>query len=127
LHGSLPGIRIRAFVRSAEPAPREVPMVLDTLFADLDWETVTLTWRGVTSVREDDLSDVKTVLIASEKLEDERLPEAHYRSILEAFERDPTGIGELRKQLGSFAEGDQARIKEAVRRLMGNLDPRVDV
>jgi uncharacterized protein YjbI with pentapeptide repeats len=88
----LPGLRVRAFVNDVEGRFREVPMVLDTLFADLDEGTVMLTWRGVTPVREDDLADVKTVLVASEKLADERLPEEHYRSMLEAFERDPVGL-----------------------------------
>jgi uncharacterized protein YjbI with pentapeptide repeats len=88
----LPGLRVRAFVNDAEGRLREVPMSLDTLFVEPDEGRVRLTWRGVTAVREDDLADVKTVLIASEALAGERLPDAHYRALLEAFERDPIGL-----------------------------------
>lgn len=88
----LPGLRIRAFVNDVDGRFRELSMVLDTLHADLDREQVRLTWRGVTAVREDDLADVKTLLVAQEKLGDERLPEAHYRRLLADFERDPVGL-----------------------------------
>ncbi len=106
----LPGLRVRAFVNDDAGRFREVMMTLDTLFAEPDKGTVALTWRGVGAVREDDLVDVKTVLIASEKLTDERLPEAHYRAILEAFERDPVGLKDSapagpRGRRGALAEG----------------------
>ena len=85
----LPGLRVRAFAKDVKGVVREAPMKLDTLLADLDKETLVLTWRGLVPVEQDDLADVKTVLIASEKLDDPLLPEAHYLEILEAFEADP--------------------------------------
>ncbi|EYF08874.1 DUF2169 family type VI secretion system accessory protein [Chondromyces apiculatus] len=88
----LPGLRVRAFVNDVVGAFREVALSLDTLTVDADKGVVYLTWRGLDKVREDDLTDVKTVLIASEPLADHPLPEAHYRQILDAFEKDPTGL-----------------------------------
>ena len=43
-------------------------MNLDTLCAEPDEGRLLLTWRGLDRVQEDDLRDVKTVLVASEKL-----------------------------------------------------------
>ncbi len=88
----LPGLRVRAFAKTADGTIHEARMNLDTLFADLDEEKLVLTWRGLAPVKEDDLADVKTVLVASEPLADPLLPEAHYHAILEAFEADPQEI-----------------------------------
>jgi uncharacterized protein YjbI with pentapeptide repeats len=91
----LPGLRIRAFVSDAEGRFREVPMMLDTLFADLDNEALFLTWRGLDDVEEkdDDLANI-TALVASEPLGDPPLPDAHYRDILRRFEADPLEIAD---------------------------------
>lgn len=88
----LPGLRIRAFVKDARRRFREVAMGLDTLFVDLDAGRLYLTWRGLDPIETDDMKDVETVLVASEKLDDPRLPEKHYLGVLEAFEADPLGI-----------------------------------
>lgn len=88
----LPGLRIRAFVKDGKGRFREAAMSLDTLFADLDAERLYLTWRGLDAIEADDMKDVQTVLVASEKLGESPLPEAHYRALLEAFEADPLEI-----------------------------------
>jgi uncharacterized protein YjbI with pentapeptide repeats len=88
----LPALRVRAFAKDKEGTLREAVMNLDTLFADVDSGKLVLTWRGLVPVKEDDLTDVRTVLIASEPLADPLLPEAHYRQILETFEADPLEI-----------------------------------
>jgi uncharacterized protein YjbI with pentapeptide repeats len=85
----LPGLRVRAFVRNREQPMVEARVNLDTLHADMEGGLLTLTWRGLVPVGEDDLEDVQTVLVASEPLADPPLPEGHYRAILEAFEADP--------------------------------------
>ncbi|MEO5726597.1 MAG: DUF2169 domain-containing protein, partial [Byssovorax sp.] len=92
IEARLPGLRVRAFVKDVEQRFREVYLAIDTLFADLDAGTLTLTWRGVDEVKEQDLSDITTVLIASEPMAERALPEAHYRAQIEAFERDPVGL-----------------------------------
>lgn len=121
LETRLPKLRVRAFVKDveglAEVAPssmrgpasapmsrrgatvREVKMVLDTLFADLDDRAIYLTWRGLTDVREDDLADVGTVFVASEKGDSDPLPLMHYEEEILAFERDPTGYEEAKRRL----------------------------
>ncbi|APR75272.1 Pentapeptide repeat family protein [Minicystis rosea] len=91
----LPGLRIRVFIKDAEGAVREAPMRLDTLFADLDRGTVTLTWRGLVPVKEADLADVETVLLASERLDDDPLPEDHYRGEIDKLEADPLRVREV--------------------------------
>lgn len=95
----LPGIVVRAFFRDDRGAFREIVMVCDTLFADLDASRIELSWRGVSDVREDDLEDVRTLLVASEPLGSKRLDIAHYDAIMAAFESDPTGTKTLLAQL----------------------------
>jgi uncharacterized protein YjbI with pentapeptide repeats len=91
---TLPGIRIRSFVKDVEERFREVPMHLDTLFADLDAGKLYLTWRGLDPIRTDDMKDVLWALVASETLRDEALPVAHYRERMAEFEADPLGMKE---------------------------------
>jgi uncharacterized protein YjbI with pentapeptide repeats len=90
----LPGLRVRLFVKDTRGRFREVRMSLDTLFAAPDEQTLYLTWRGLDKVEEDDLTDVATVLVASEKLDDAPLPAEHYLGILEKYEGDPLEIQE---------------------------------
>jgi uncharacterized protein YjbI with pentapeptide repeats len=109
LTARLPGIRVRVFVNDVEKRFREVGMSLDTLFVDTDKSTIVLTWRGVDKVRETDLRDVVSVLIASEPLEERPQPERSYQALLEEFERDPTGIA-------SAISKDDAEILDRARR-----------
>jgi uncharacterized protein YjbI with pentapeptide repeats len=90
--GTLPGLRVRAFVKDTTGRFREVPMGLDTIFVSPDEESLQLTWRGLDRVETDDLTDVATVLLAHEALASEPLATEHYREQLEAFERDPLGL-----------------------------------
>lgn len=88
----LPALRVRAFARESDGRAREVPLSLDTLFADLDQGRLVLLWRGLIDVRDDDLAGVTSLLAASEPLREPPSDAARYLSLLEAFERDPTGI-----------------------------------
>ena len=92
LRTRLPGTRVRAFVHDDAGRFREVPMSLDTLLADLDRNVLELTFRGVIEVREHDFEDVRTMLVASEQIGTKPAPEAHYRDLLLAFEKDPVGL-----------------------------------
>ncbi|EYF03140.1 DUF2169 family type VI secretion system accessory protein [Chondromyces apiculatus] len=98
----LPGLRIRTF--ALDPGGRfiEVPMVLDTLFADLDEGSLHLVWRGVTAARDEELSD-ETVLVASEAMTEPPLPLEHYREILVRFQADPL---EVEDQLPADLKGE---------------------
>lgn len=89
IHTRLPGLRMRVFVDDIKNRFREVPMVIDTLFVDMDQETVTLTYRGSTPVEEYDLADVRSALIASENITEPPKPFAHYRAEHERNEADP--------------------------------------
>jgi len=88
----LPSLRIRALVKTDEDLIHDLKMRLDTIYADLDAGRLYLTWRGHAPVREIDLADVATVLIASEPLESEPLSTAHYEKLLAEFEADPIGL-----------------------------------
>lgn len=88
---TLPGIAPRVFIMKSDETVAEARMVLDTVYADLIDEELLLTWRGLTPIGEDDLSDVLFALVAEEKL-GERLPAAHYEELLRQFAADPTGF-----------------------------------
>ena len=89
---ALPALRMRAFVKDVHHRVREVRMVLDTLFANLDDETLALTWRGLVRVTDPDLVDVARVVVASEPLASEPLPAEHYHAVFVEMEEDPLGI-----------------------------------
>jgi hypothetical protein len=90
--GRLPGLRVRGFSKVADGAVGEARFNLDTLLVDTDKGHLVLTWRGHVPCSETDLSDVKSVLIASEKLADAPKSAEHYRKVLEEFHADPIGV-----------------------------------
>ncbi|MBW2533041.1 MAG: DUF2169 domain-containing protein [Deltaproteobacteria bacterium] len=96
---TLPGERVRVFVRDTDNQCREIPMQLDTLFADLDEGSLYLTWRGITQVKEEDLTDVEYGLVVTEPLAEAPRPAAGYIEQLESFAADPIGLKE------AFPEG----------------------
>jgi len=91
----LPGTRVRVFYKDDNDRFREIPMVLDTLFADLEEEKLYLTWRGLGRVSTEELKDVTTALIAEEQLDEEPLDAGHYRKLLEDFAEDPLGLSDM--------------------------------
>ena len=106
----LPGVRLRVFVKDDEARFREVAMSLDTLYLEPDLGRLVLLWRGVDPVREDDLEDVATVLVASERLAETPLSPEHYRAELEAFESDPIGLATtFPPELLELAERDERK------------------
>ena len=71
----LPGIAVRCFLHDLpagqeETRFREVPLGLDTLWADMDAEKVVLVWRGWTGVESEDFEEVEHVFILAESLEE---------------------------------------------------------
>jgi uncharacterized protein YjbI with pentapeptide repeats len=123
----LPSLRIRAFLRTTLPDAFETPMALDTLVADLDEETLTLTWRGHAPVREDDLTDVKTVLLAPEPMDEAPKTFSHYMGLVEAFEADPFGREKLtppevkaRRASAQAAKGGSSSPADVVADAMNN-------
>ena len=88
----LPALRVRVFVRDLDANAREIPMKLDTLFADLQDDSLYLTWRGLTPVKEEDLTDVAFGLIVTEPLAEAPRPADAYLAQLEAFAADPIGL-----------------------------------
>lgn len=72
----LPGVRARCFVKRTDasgivsPLLEEVPMNLDTLWVDMENETLVLVWRGWTQVTSEDLEDLDHIFILSESLDE---------------------------------------------------------
>ncbi|HHH29680.1 MAG TPA: DUF2169 domain-containing protein, partial [Polyangiaceae bacterium] len=89
---TLPGKRVRVFVRDVQAQIREIEMRLDTLFIDVDDASLYLTWRGITPVEEEDLTDVEFGLVVSEPLDGRRAPPKPYHEQLERFAADPVGV-----------------------------------
>ncbi len=90
----LPGLRARCFVsrtinwsvdlkpEDAKTEFREIPMDLDTLWADMDKEQLILVWRGRTPTCSLKLRDLGNILILAEPLDRKPEPLAHYHSLL---------------------------------------------
>lgn len=85
----LPGMRARCFVTKrqadddSQPAVLcEVPLLLDTLWVDMDQEKLSLVWRGRTPVRSVKLRDIETLLVLLEPLDEPDHPLAHYEAML---------------------------------------------
>ncbi len=110
--GRLPGLRIRTFFKTVDAAFHEVAMHLDTFHADIDSEVLTLTWRGLGAIETDDMTDVATMLIASEELESEPRPAEAYRERLEVFEQNPLA-DQVPDELKEAAEAAEAAEAEA--------------
>jgi uncharacterized protein YjbI with pentapeptide repeats len=122
----LPGQRVRAFVRDAEKNAREIPMKLDTLFADLTDGSLYLTWRGLTPVKEEDLTDVEFGLVVTESLAEAPKPAAEYLAALEAFALDPVGLKDAfpagLMEVGARVEKLEDASDAELERLLENAD-----
>ncbi len=87
---ALPGVRIRCFTNrrtAPEPAPltfKEVNMRPDTLWVDMDSETLVLVWRGWCEVLSEEFEEIKHLFIVSERCEDVLQPVAFYQERLAA-------------------------------------------
>lgn len=69
---NLPGIRVRCFInRAGATSPgrfEEVTMNLDTLWVDMEAQSMVLLWRGVAAVASEEFEDVADVFIMDEPL-----------------------------------------------------------
>ncbi|MCL4729881.1 MAG: DUF2169 domain-containing protein [Planctomycetes bacterium] len=68
---TLPGLRVRVFVRLRHEGKlelHEVPMHLDTLHVDADAGLMRLVWRGVQNTRASEFEDIEDFLVFSEPL-----------------------------------------------------------
>lgn len=68
---ALPETRVRCFYVPVIGAPIgfvEVPMILDTLWVDMDAEKLVLVWRGVVDIRSESLGENDQLLVISEPL-----------------------------------------------------------
>lgn len=99
LAGRLPRFRARVFVKLQDGELREIAMRLETVQLFPAAERMLVLFRGVTSVAEDDASDVLQLIAACEALGSPR-PLAHYQAVL--AER----LDKKRGALASLRDGD---------------------
>lgn len=87
----LPGLRVRCFTVELERTTErfiEVPMVLDTLWVDMEAGKLVLVWRGNRDVRDQKLSFIYQLFVFTEPLAEETRPMDYYRqALLDALER----------------------------------------
>lgn len=95
LRTQLPAKRLRLFVLDAQEQAREVPMHLDTVFADVDDEALYLTWRGLSPAQQADLSDIQYGYLAMEELAEPPAPAETYEALLRKFAADPVGMDDV--------------------------------
>ena len=68
----LPGLQARCFATFSGEELRQVPLKLDTLFADLDNDRIVLVWRGRTPAPSLRLKELQDVFAMLEPLDEER-------------------------------------------------------
>jgi uncharacterized protein YjbI with pentapeptide repeats len=77
----LPGLRVRWFTLQrvgTQGKFREIPLHLDTLWVDLDAETLVLVWRGVAAAHHPRLRDFRDHIVVSEPLASQPKPGEEY-------------------------------------------------
>ena len=83
LEGRLPGFRARCFLRRAESdAAEELSCHLTTVWFLPEVKRAVLVYHGCIEVDEEDAADIEVLMIAAERLEENK-GEAHYRRVLE--------------------------------------------
>ncbi len=121
----LPGLRPRCFVNTItnwrvglppEEEQREfseVPMHLDTLWADMDKEKLVLVWRGRTPIRSRKLRDLESLLILAEplKLEKEERGPEFYKTLFELASNPPKPVP-TPEELAARSEAAEAAAAE---------------
>lgn len=84
----LPGLRARCFVNKQGNVEHtcsqfdEVPLKLDTLWVDMEAQTLVLVWRGWTSVQSDDFEEIDHIMVISEELKTAAHPVSYYEQCL---------------------------------------------
>ncbi|MBN1104844.1 MAG: DUF2169 domain-containing protein, partial [Deltaproteobacteria bacterium] len=79
---SLPGLRMRCFIRQAKDGAEvfeELGTRLDTVWLFPEYETGVVIWRGTLEVRDDEAEDVRAVFVAHEALTEDKKPLEYYR------------------------------------------------
>ena len=84
LEGQLPGVRGRCFItRRIDEGEdfHEIPLRLDTVWLFPHAKRGVAIFHGLTEVAEDDASDVESIIIGAESL-DESKPDSHYQEVI---------------------------------------------
>ena len=114
----LPGLRARCFVtqttnwkvglkpEEAQTSFHEVPMVLDTVWVDMEQEKLVLIWRGSIPVRSLKFRDIENLMILTEPMEESSLQGK--RGV------DAKGLNHYEAQMKSALFGDPTKVEETL-------------
>ncbi|MCK6587194.1 MAG: DUF2169 domain-containing protein [Polyangiaceae bacterium] len=84
IKGSLPGIRARCFLQQTKQAGgrfQEVKLRLDTVVIDADTMKLSLVWRGLVEVSDEDAPEIQSLFVLKENVKDEPAPLLEARAL----------------------------------------------
>jgi uncharacterized protein YjbI with pentapeptide repeats len=106
----LPEIRPRCFYAPVAGAPlyfQEVPLNLDTLWIDAESEKLVLIWRGVVTLRHDDLGGQDRLLVVSESLREEPRSLSHYEGMCRSLMQTRDSIEDDQQSVDLELDADE--------------------
>ncbi len=116
LEGTLPGLRVRAFVdRTPESGGlfEEVSLKLDTVAFDIDAMKLSLVWRGLVPVSDEDAPEINAIFVMHEGLAEApiTLDEARLRYVVAALplalvEEEPDAEAEIANDVAPTQRGE---------------------
>lgn len=101
LRSTLPGIRVRCFLSEKVDGQnrfREVKTHLDTLWADMDKETLLLVWRGLATVSSPECDQVEDLLIVQEDIQEPSKSLDYYAQLLDRRKAEAAAIQAPRQE-----------------------------
>ena len=123
-HSRLPSIRPRLFVNKKELTDQEgfqfmePKLNLDTLWVDMEAETLVLVWRAVISVLSEDYDEISDLFIAAEKLEDSPQTKEFYHGLFleQSLEQDKISGEDIDASDEASPFTDDIDIEEEIRK-----------
>lgn len=117
LSTTLPGIRLRSLVRRREEGSlveHDVPMNLDTLYVNAQKGTLTLIWRGVSNIREEEGEDIEDVLVWAEQIAEAPATIEAVRPWLEEEPEEADAIPPEEPLVADTAEAEGEALRDAM-------------
>ena len=140
LTGDIPGIRSRCFVNQnmeGNTVFKEMELHPDTVWLFPHAEKGIVTCRGTMEIGTDDAEDISHLLLAYERLSDEKKPLNHYQeALLKRLDKEKGYLFSLNEKdlippgeksaMADIQGGDEARLLTGEGILMGNMKKRVE-
>jgi uncharacterized protein YjbI with pentapeptide repeats len=110
-HSALPGVRVRCFLSEyleGQRRFREINTRLDTLWADMDDETLVLVWRGLATVGTPDCNEAEALLVVQEPVSKTPSSLEHYEKLLRRRKAEADAVEEETEPEAYDAQDEQA-------------------